>query len=175
VTGRGSTHRGLRAPIPGPQYETPNAVAGLNSDLVVRFVGDDGRTCSWPVGTLPLPQWHAAVAAALAARTGPGGGCRTRASAREVWNAISRLMRFLADLPLPPSTPALLTAGHLDQYVQHRMRTSKRNYVLGALAELRRLFQHPPLHDQLAPDAVEYLAQRTLDMKESRQERLLRC
>ena len=165
MTGRGSTHRGLRAPVPVTQYEAPAAVAGLSGDLVVQFVGDDARTCSWPVGRLPLPQWHPGVAAALVARTGPAGGCRTRASAREAWNAISRLLRFLAGLPVPPSTPALLTAGHLDLYVQHRMKTSMRKYVLAAVAELRRLFQHAPLRDQLAPPAADYLAQRTLDMK----------
>jgi hypothetical protein len=33
------------------------------------------------------------------------------------------------------------------------------------VAELRRLFQHAPLRDQVAPEAAEYLAQRTLDMK----------
>ncbi|WP_026163087.1 hypothetical protein [Kribbella catacumbae] len=45
------------------------------------------------------------------------------------------------------------------------MKTSKRKYVLASLAELRRLFQHAPLREQLAPGAAEYLAQRTLDMK----------
>ena len=165
MTGRGSTHRGRRAPIPGTQYDVPAAVAGSSTDLVVQFVGDDGRTCSWPVGELPLPRWHSAVATALAARTGPAGGARTRSSAREVWNAISRLLRFLAALPVPPSAPALLTATHLDLYVQHRMKTSRRNYVLASVAELRRLFQYPPLRERVAPEVADYLAQRTLDMK----------
>lgn len=165
MTGRGSTHRGLRAPVPGTRYDAPASLAGLSTDLVVQFVGEDGRTCSWPVGRLPLPRWHSAVAAALAARTGPAGGTRTRASAREVWNALSRLLRFLAGVPVPPWTPALLTAAHLDLYVQHRLKTSRRNYVLASVAELSRLFQHGPLRDQLAPEAAEFLAQRTLDMK----------
>lgn len=165
MTGRGSTHRGRRAPVPATQYDVPAAVTGASADLVVQFVGDDGRSCSWPVGALPLPQWHSAVAAALAARTGPSGGTRTRSSAGEVWNAISRLLRFLNALPVPPSAPASLTAAHLDLYVQNRMKTSQRNYVLASVAELRRLFQHAPLRDQVAPEATEYLAQRTLDMK----------
>ncbi|MFI5593713.1 hypothetical protein ACIA5G_52435 [Amycolatopsis sp. NPDC051758] len=129
--------------------------------MSVPFVGDDGRSRAWPVGTLPLPGWHAPIAEALAARTGPAGGLRTRESANNAWIAAARLLRFLASLPEPPTDPPALTAGHLHQYRLHRRAAASSAVVTSELAELRRLLRHLPDPVSVPAAAWDVLAVRT--------------
>lgn len=120
MSGRGSTRVGLPARLPDGAYEPGPAVVRTLTGLVVDFVGEDGRTKSFDVGSLPLTQWHEPLAAAWVARTGPAGGLRTKASATHGWGALTRLVRFVAQTPRPPVRPGALRIEHIEAYVKHR-------------------------------------------------------
>jgi hypothetical protein len=86
MTGRGSTYVGRRAALPAQGYAGPGIAAaegsaGPGADRLVSFHGEDGRQAVFEFAGLPLPDWHEALAAGLAERTGPAGGLRTLASA----------------------------------------------------------------------------------------------
>ena len=74
---RGTTRTGRAAAMPNRPY----AARPLTVGTLVEFHGEDGRTYTFDVGTLLLPEWHEALAASWAARIGPAGTLRTRASA----------------------------------------------------------------------------------------------
>ena len=64
MSGRGSTGVGRRAQLPGGPYQPSPAVLGAPGNLVVEFVGEDRRRRNYSLDRLPLPGWHAALAAA---------------------------------------------------------------------------------------------------------------
>lgn len=125
----------------------------------MNFLGEDGRSGVFRLGTLPLPGWHEAAAAAFAARTGPAGTRRTLASARGGWQVLGHLLRSLAELDCPPATPAELTAIQLDAYMRRRVRETG-PWQWDQLNELRALLRVPPLGDQLDGRVLDYLSQR---------------
>jgi hypothetical protein len=111
------------------------------------------------VGALPLPGWHASLAAAFAQRVGPAGTRRTQASAASSWTILQRLVRFLAGLPHPPATPAELTAAQVDAYMRQRVRVVG-PWAWEELTEVRLLLRQPGLREHLGPAVLNYLARR---------------
>lgn len=160
MSGRGSTRAGLPAFLPDGAYEPSPAVVRTQSGLVVDFVGEDARTKSFDIGALPLPQWHEPLAAAWAARTGPAGGLRTKASATHAWGALTRLVRFMAQTPRPPIHPGDLRIEHIDAYFRHRERDAGTD---GAGTDLRSAaitFDAKPLVDMVSVDVRDRMRPR---------------
>jgi hypothetical protein len=156
---RGATHAGHRAPVPDSSYDPPPPVAGTDTGLDVPFVGEDGRRTVFRVGRLPLPGWHAPLAEAFAERVGPAGTRRTLSSAAGSWSTLGRFLRFLDDLPQPP-TPRELTAAQVDAYLRHRVRSPLGQRAWEELIELRQLFRQPSMRDLVDGKVGNYLARR---------------
>lgn len=108
---------------------------------------------------LPLPGWHEVLAAAFAERTGPGGGMRTLASARSAWGSLTRLARFLGDLPDAPQQPCHLTREHLDSFRARRM-ASGPAAMMQDLTEIRRLLTQPAIRGQVTDDVLDHVRRR---------------
>jgi hypothetical protein len=134
-------------------------VVATAAGLAVDFRGEDGRGKVFPVGELPLPGWHSWLGAAFAQRVGPSGTRRTLASAASSWTIVQRLVRFLAGLPDPPATPAVLTAAQVDAYMRHRVRAVG-PWAWEELTEVRLLLRQPALREHLGPAVLNYLARR---------------
>jgi hypothetical protein len=161
VSGRGATGVGRPARLPDGDYQPVAAMPSTGGQLVVEFVGEDGRRRVFDVAELPLPGWHEAVAAAWHARIGPAGGLRTLASAQGGWANLTRLLRFFANGPQPPTDPARLAKAHLDAFRRHRQATIG-VYAWREIRELSMLFQNPPLRELVPVPALDYLRQRTV-------------
>ncbi|WP_406292737.1 hypothetical protein OG948_00120 [Embleya sp. NBC_00888] len=158
--GRGSTGPGRTAAMPSHDYEPAADVQDLDDGrLVVAFHGDDGRRRLFDVSALPLPGWHTALAAAVAERTGPGGGLRTFAAATTGWGSLGRLVRFLGTLPRPPATPGHLTPAHLDAFHTHRARTAP-TAALRELGEARMLFTSSALREKVSAEVLDHVQRR---------------
>ena len=108
------THRGQPTAIPVGSYAPPADVVSDRSGIVVEFIGEDGRSKSFRLDTLPLPGWHRHLGAAFASWSGPAGSRRTLASAESAWASVARFARFLAERPDSPATPERLTAIDVD-------------------------------------------------------------
>ncbi|NGY65082.1 hypothetical protein G7043_39835 [Lentzea sp. NEAU-D13] len=133
--------------------------------LVVEFVGEDGRHRRFGVGELPLPGWHAPLAAAFAAAVGPAGTRRTLASAATTWGAVIRFVRFLAGLPSPPVVPQELTATQVDAFLRHRIDALGATWAWRELSPLRLIVRQPALRDLLSPAVLTYLGRRDMNTK----------
>ena len=149
---RGSTHRGRPAVVADQNYEPPPDVIETHDSLVIAFSGEDGRSAVFSMAGLPLPLWHPALCEAFTRRVGPAGSRRTQASA------------------LPRRTggkrrPQQLTAIQLDAYLRGRIRALRGRWGFSDLLDLRRLLQEPPLQDLLSPSVVNYLDQRTVQLR----------
>lgn len=158
--GRGSTHAGRPAPVPEQVYDAPPEVAGSSNGRVVEFLGEDGRSRSFPVGGLPLPGWHAPVAAAFATVVGPAGTRRTLASATTAWGTVGRFVRFLAGVPNAPAVPQQLTAAHVDAFLLGRIDAIGAPAAWMEMGVLRRIIRRPPLRDLVSATVLNYLARR---------------
>ncbi|MEU0883863.1 hypothetical protein ABZ345_35110 [Lentzea sp. NPDC005914] len=163
--GRGSTYAGRPAAVPDQAYGPAAEVADSAGGLVVEFLGEDGRAGTFPIGDLPLPGWHAAVAAAFAALVGPAGTRRTLASAATAWGTLGRFARFLADLPDPPATPQQLIASQLDSFLLHRIDTIGAVAAWMEMGVLRRMFRRPALRDLVSATVLNYLGRRGRNTK----------
>src|SRR6266545_71302 len=144
ASGLPKTGRGRQTPQPDGFY-TPDPPVHPATDahggVQVSFAGEDGRTRIYSFATLPLPGMHADLASAFAERIGPTGGRRTLASANITWGAVSRMLRFLADLPRPPRNLPTLTRSHLERLRRHRLLTSQELPVVNEMTELFLLLQ----------------------------------
>ncbi|MET3176633.1 UNVERIFIED_ORG: hypothetical protein ABIB52_004508, partial [Arthrobacter sp. UYCu721] len=160
MSGRGSTRAGLPARLPYGAYEPRPAVVRTPTGLVVDFVGEDVRTKSFDIGALPLPQWHEPLAAAWAARTGPSGGLRTKASATHAWGALTRLVRFVAQTPRPPIHPGALRTDHIDAYLRHRETAIGANKTGLELRSAAITFEAKPLVDMVSADVRDRMRPR---------------
>src|SRR6266498_2526584 len=145
---RPATWPGRRAARPAGAYDPDPLARDGPQGVEVAFTGEDGRTGVFSFATLPLPGWHADLAAAFARLTGPTGGVRTLAGAKGAWGALGRLLRFLASLPCPPRDPSRLTARQLRRFELHRRRTctpsSGAKGAWGALGRLLRFLASLP-------------------------------
>jgi len=152
--GRGSTGPGRHSAVPEQHYEPSEPVRALpDGRLLVAFHGDDDRRRVFDVSRLPLPGWHQTLAAAVAERTGPGGGLRTFSAATTGWGAASRLVKFLGTLPQPPASPDRLTPAHLEAFHEHRATTTPATAVQD-MREARLLFALPALRDQVSTEVL---------------------
>ncbi|MET8759902.1 hypothetical protein [Lentzea sp. NPDC004782] len=133
--------------------------------LVVEFLGEDGRSGTFLIGELPLPGWHAVLAAVFAALVGPAGTRRTLASATTAWGTLGRFARFLADLPDPPTTPRQLIASQLDSFLLHRVDAIGAAAAWMEMGVLRRIFRRPPLRDLVSTTALNYVGRRGQNTK----------
>jgi hypothetical protein len=146
--------------MPGHGYEPPEPVRELaGGRLLVAFHGDDDRRRVFDVSRLSLPGWHQILAAAVAERTGPGGGLRTFSAATTGWGALGRLVRFLGSLPQPPASPGQLTPAHLGAFYDHRARTTP-STALRDMSEARLLFALPVLRDKVSAEVLDHLQRR---------------
>lgn len=127
------------------------------------FEGDDGRRSAFRFAGLPLPGWHEPTATAFAARTGPGGGLRTLASARSVWDITARFLRFLASQQPQPAEPGSLRAAHLDLFRSARAAAAGPPAGLRELRQVLALLGQEPLRGLLCPEAADYLDRRWAD------------
>src|SRR6266545_1453123 len=162
ASGLPKTGRGRQTPQPDGFY-TPDPPVHPATDahggVQVSFAGEDGRTRIYSFATLPLPGMHADLASAFAERIGPTGGRRTLASANITWGAVSRMLRFLADLPRPPRNLPTLTRSHLERLRRHRLLTSQELPVVNEMTELFLLLQRAD-QQRLHPDVRELVHQR---------------
>jgi hypothetical protein len=129
----------------------------------VHFTGEDGRTATFSFAALPLPGWHADLAAAFARLTGPTGGLRTLAGTRTAWAVLARLVRFLDGLVHPPREVTQLTARHLRRFELHRQQTCNPHSVTRDLRVVRRLLEAITPRDRLRPDVLEWSGHRWRD------------
>lgn len=158
---RGATGPGRPAGLPAATYTPPAPVeVGDDQTLTVLFHGEDGRRTRFRVGELPLPEWHRALAAAFAARTGPAGTIRTLAAARGEWDNLQRFIRVLAQLPGSPRVPGDLLRGHVEQFIARRRASRSDATLLAELRSLGNILRQAPLADQIRPEALEPLIQR---------------
>lgn len=155
MRGRGSAGAGRPARLPDGTYEPPPVVVQTPAGLIVNFIGEDGRTHSFDVGALPLEAWHEGLAASWAVRTGPSGGLRTLVSAKSGWGALSRMIRYLAQLPHPPLQPGQLAAKHIDSYRLHRESTQRADRARAELQSLALTFEIKPLSDLVSSEVRE--------------------
>jgi hypothetical protein len=162
MSGRGHTGTGRPAKLPVGSYEPPPALHGPAHGLVVDFTGEDGRTCHFQVASLPLPGWHPALAASWAARTGPAGSLRTRASATHSWDRLARLIRFLAKRPRPPAEPQRLAAEDLEAFRRHREESVGSIVAAREMHDLGKVFLTAPLRDLVPSAALDPLRERAI-------------
>lgn len=148
MSGRGSTGTGKPTRIPAGQYTPRPAVTGL----VVEFYGEDGRSSTFDVSALPLPGWHESLAASWAARVGPAGALRTRASAEAAWGALARMIRFYGQLLRPPRHPSDLRVEHVDAYQRFRAATAGDRRARLELRSAALTFETPPLAGMVAAE-----------------------
>ena len=160
MSGRGSTRAGRPALMPTGVYEPPAAVRHEHTGFSVDFHGEDGRHGTFHIDELPLPGWHAPLAAAWAIRTGPSGRLRTLASARSGWGVVGRLLRFLHSLPDPPADPSRLAAEHLEGFFRHRATTNAEAHAAAEVRDIGKLLRLPPLNATIPPAAMEYANRR---------------
>ena len=164
--GRVRTRPGHRSPIPAGSYQAPApARTGLRGPEVA-FEGDDGRRRVFGFAGLPAAGWHEPLAAAFAARTGPGGQLRTLASAVCAWGTAGRFLRFAASQQPVPANPGMLQAAHLDRFHAHRAATLTPPAALRDLRQLLALLGQEPLRGSLAAEVADYLGRRWKDPRQ---------
>ena len=157
------TGRGRRSPLPCGGYQRPPAARAGAGGAEVAFTGDDGRRGVFRFAGLPVPGWHEPVAAAFAARTGPGGGLRTLASASAAWQVTARFLRFLDSQQPQPAAPGSLRAAHLDLFRAARATTAGPAAGLRELRQVLALLGQEPLRSLLVPEVADYLGRRFAD------------
>jgi hypothetical protein len=157
--GRGSTHRGRPTTLPDGLYEpnidTATADRSGPAGLIVNFRGEDGREYSFDISALPLSGWHEALAEAWAKRIGPEGSLRTLASSLGTWYVIARFMRFLAERPKPPATPAQLTRADIEAF--YRRNDGPRCAGGDEMRRITLLFAVSPLRELTSADVNDYV------------------
>jgi hypothetical protein len=139
----------------------PPVAEAADGAVVVPFHGEDGRSRAFRVGQLPLPGWHAPLAAAFAARVGPAGGRRTLASAEGVWHAVAHFIRFLATLPDPPAEPGRLRIHHLRAFHQVKQRAYREEFLAwNHVHQVGRVLRLPPLAHLVPAEVLDYTNRR---------------
>lgn len=153
MTPRGDTGKGRGAALPTGTYTPTPLLAGT----VVQFYGEDGRSCTFDISTLPLPGWHDALAASWASRVGPSGSIRTRASATVAWGCVRRMMQIYAKMLRPPLTPRDLTEEHVDAYLRLRIEATTSTTARGDSRSAVRTLDLDPLASMIAPEVRDRL------------------
>lgn len=159
MTKRGTTGRGRPSAMPDADYMPIEGPDSRNS-LSVPFNGEDGRTATFDISRLPLPGWHADLAAAWGRRIGPAGTVRTESSAKSAWGTVSRWIRLLAQVPSAPESPAALRVHHLEACLRIRATQCGAGGARRELCSVALLLSLEPLASTLDPLVVNHLAQR---------------
>jgi len=151
--------RGRAAAGPQGRYELEPLVTGAAQarTLAVAFHGEDGRRWSYVFASLPCPGLHTDLAAAFAARTGPVGALRTKASADKAWAAVLRLLNFLGALRRPPRGVAELCPAHLQRYRMHRRVTVAEHGVAMELTQIRLLLREVTPQEKLTAELRDHI------------------
>jgi hypothetical protein len=151
--------RGRPALQPDGFYAPERAVRTVSEALIVAFQGED-RSATYSFGKRPCPGVHADLAAAFAARTGPTGDRRTKASADHCWAALGRFLNFLGDHRQPPRGLAALRKTHLERFRLHRMETVSELKAFDDLMEIHLLLREVEPQSKLRADVAEVIHQR---------------
>lgn len=144
---------GQRALLPEGQYrpELPRTEAA--GGVEVLFEGEDGRRAVFDVAQWPSPEWHAPVAAVLAAHLGPAGSRRTLASARHLAGITRRFLGFLSDRT-SASSPQRLSAFDLTSYLAWRTTTVQAAVAINEFRTLASLLRDDPLRSMIPANAL---------------------
>lgn len=145
---RGTTGLGKPASLPPGNY----APRPQRTGSIVEFVGEDGRSRTFDVGTLPLPGWHESLAGSWAARVGPAGALRTRSSATAAWGPVARMVRFLAQTLRPPAHPSDLTVEHVDAFMRFRESSAGERSAKLELRSVALTFEMLPLAELVSAE-----------------------
>ncbi|MGY1960768.1 hypothetical protein [Nocardia gipuzkoensis] len=149
----------MTAILPDGNYLPSPAQTADAPSLVVAFHGEDGRRKDFDISTLPLPEWHLALAAAFTERVGPTGTIRTVSSAQSQWSVLSRFVRFLAALPEPPLTVSALTIEQADAFRKHRIaRVGDAGWM--DFRSIALLMRNHDIGDLLATEVRDHLSRR---------------
>jgi hypothetical protein len=151
--------RGRAALQPDGFYSPEPAVRAASEALVVAFQGED-RSWTYSFGKLPCPGMHADLAAAFAARTGPQGARRTKASADACWAALGRFLNFLGGLRRPPRDLSALRRTHLERFRLHRMTTASELRAYRDLMDIYYFLREVEPQGKLRADVAEAIHQR---------------
>jgi len=146
---RGNTRKGVASPMPNGRYERQPII----SRGQIHFRGDDGRSKTYDVSSLPLPGWHSALAVAVAGRIGPTGALRTLASADGFWGALRRVMTTLGSVLRPPQTPEALRPEHLDTVLRIRSSQIGESSARIELRSVGLCFEFEPLLSLITSEA----------------------
>ena len=153
---RGTTGTGRPAAIPSATYDPPKPAQRAAAGWVINFAGEDGRSGTFALDRWPLHGWHDGLASALGAALGPGGRCRTLASARAVWYLVGQFVKAIAEMPNPPATPGHLDVEHVRVWHQQRVGEIGSAYAWSALREIGRLLASDSLRSDIADSAFDY-------------------
>ncbi|MBQ0927542.1 hypothetical protein [Saccharopolyspora endophytica] len=153
------TGRGQVAAVPRGFYSSPSVEPGEEGSPVVRFAGEDGRERVFRFAELPLAALHADLAAAFAARVGPGGGRRTQRAATAQWQTLRLFLVVLAGLADPPLRVEELRIRHLERHRLTRLQTCSEKTARKNLQDLMLVLRELPAA-RLDPALLDYLWQR---------------
>jgi hypothetical protein len=146
-----------------------SARVGVSEALVVAFQGED-RSATYSFGKLPCPGMHADLAAAFAARTGPSGDLRTKASADDCWEALGRFLNFLGNLRQPPRSLAALRKSYLQRFRMRRMETVTEKKAFNDLMAIHYLLREVEPQSNLRDVVAEVIHRRVLRVKPKQSE-----
>ncbi|MEU7823027.1 hypothetical protein [Catellatospora sp. NPDC049133] len=147
--------------MPRGDYEPADTESASSADLVVEFAGEDGRRASLRVDQLPLAGWHRPLAAALARRLGAAGTVRTSSGVRAYWSHVTRMMRYLAALPVPPAEPAALRVPHLEGFLRQRTASTGPGYAAREVRMVGTVLEQSPLRELIPAEVLEFVQRRS--------------
>lgn len=147
---------GRASRIPQGRYDPPPAAAGIPDGLTVQFQGEDGRQALFDVSRCDAPGWHEALAAALSARIGPAGPCRTLASARATWHAMVIFLSFVGQ-HTKVTAPEQLQVDDVRAFLEWRRSTLQEADVMSHFRGLGSLLRTSPVRERIPAEAMREL------------------
>ncbi|KJS53500.1 hypothetical protein VM98_24930 [Streptomyces rubellomurinus subsp. indigoferus] len=147
---------GRTSAMPQGPYAPEETGAEATQSLTVVVNGEDGRRGEYDFATLPFPAFHAEFAAAFAARTGPTGSLRTRASADTAFGILRRFLAFMETLAHPPTSLGQLTVRHLERFRMHRLEGNIEATAVGDLMGIRLLLREVTPFDVLSEEIRDW-------------------
>ncbi|MFD4592859.1 hypothetical protein [Streptomyces rubiginosohelvolus] len=148
----------MRAALPAGTYEVASAIGrSARGGVCVDFEGEDGRRRTFDFADCELPGWHEDLAAAVAARIGPGGGLRTAASAVAMWSPLRRFLRALACMDDAPQSPGEARVEHAVFFADSVAATMQPVYALRIVEHVVAVLRLMPSAGRVPHDVVEVL------------------
>ncbi|MDX3525977.1 hypothetical protein P1P75_05890 [Streptomyces sp. ID05-39B] len=127
----------------------------VSDALDVLFTGTDGMQQVFSFASLPMPDFHADLAAAFQARCQALNSVK---SADSLFRSATRLLTFLSELEQPPSGIGKLTPDHMRQLLYFRVDSTTLTTARSALWDVCRLLRHIEPSERLMPGLRGYLA-----------------